>query len=146
MTVNYEGMVFFMTFAASIKEVMVQKNLTITKISELSGIGKSSISQYVSGKNEPSDQRKRVLAKAMGLPDDWPAGSSTDEIKQQPEANGFNVKKAAHLMGKSYEFVYQGLRDGVFPWGYAVKMKSGKYTYWISADLFTQYTGIQVPA
>ena len=46
-------------------------------------------------------------------------------------------------MGKSKEFVMQGLRDGVFPWGYAVKMKN--WSYFISSVKFTEYTGIEIP-
>ena len=46
-------------------------------------------------------------------------------------------------MGKSIQFVAKGLQDGVFPWGYAVKMKD--WSYFISSVKFTEYTGIKVP-
>lgn len=35
------------------------------------------------------------------------------------------------------------LRDGVFPWGYAVKLTN--WSYFISSVKFTEYTGIKVP-
>ena len=53
------------------------------------------------------------------------------------------VELAAKLMTKSKEFVMQGLRDGVFPWGYAVKL--AKWSYFISPVKFEEYTGIPVP-
>lgn len=47
-----------MTFADKLKNLMKELDLTQSKLSDLTGIGKSSISQYLSGKNEPSKDRK----------------------------------------------------------------------------------------
>ncbi len=47
------------------------------------------------------------------------------------------------LLGKFKEWVMQGLRDGVFPWGYAVKLTI--WSYFISSVKFTEHTGIEVP-
>lgn len=54
-----------------------------------------------------------------------------------------SVKDVAKLMNASEQFVRRGLQSGVFQWGYAVKI-SNRYTYWISKDKFTMYTGIEV--
>ena len=43
-----------MSFANKLKGLMEELDLTQAKVSDLTGIGRSSISQYVSGKNEPS--------------------------------------------------------------------------------------------
>lgn len=56
-----------MTFANKLKNLMDELNLTQTKLSNLTGIGKSSISQYLSGKNEPSKSRKKEIARALGV-------------------------------------------------------------------------------
>ena len=53
------------------------------------------------------------------------------------------VDLVARLMGKSKAFVTQGLQDGVFPWGYAVKLK--QWSYFVSAVKFTELTGIEIP-
>lgn len=50
------------------------------------------------------------------------------------------VKDAARLMGKSEQFVRVGLQQGVFPFGYAVKI-STKYTYYISDEKIKEYIG-----
>lgn len=47
-------------------------------------------------------------------------------------------------MKKSPRFVRRGLQDGVFPWGYAVKLDH--WSYFISSVKFTECTGIQIPA
>lgn len=57
------------------------------------------------------------------------------------EKNSLTVSEAAELMNVSKEFIRIGLQQGIFPWGYAVKM-STKYTYFISINKFIEYTGI----
>ena len=37
-------------FGENLKKIMSEKGLSVTKVSQLSGVGKSSISQYLSGK------------------------------------------------------------------------------------------------
>lgn len=54
-----------------------------------------------------------------------------------------SVAMTAELMGVSQDFIRMGLKNNVFPFGYAVKM-SEKWTYYISPVKFQQYTGIQV--
>lgn len=56
-----------MTFADKLKNLMKELDLTQSKLSDLTGIGKSSISQYLSGKNEPSKDRKQEIARALGF-------------------------------------------------------------------------------
>ncbi|MDD3394523.1 MAG: hypothetical protein PHG19_07775 [Anaerotignum sp.] len=54
-----------------------------------------------------------------------------------------SVKQAAALMGVCEQFIRIGLQQGKFPWGYAVKM-STMWTYFISPQKFTEYTGINI--
>lgn len=58
-------------------------------------------------------------------------------------SDSFTPAQAARLMHKRPAFVRQGLRDGVFPWGYAVKTGT-RYSYYISPAKFTEYTGISI--
>lgn len=57
--------------------------------------------------------------------------------------NRLTVKETAELMNCSEQFVRKGLRNGTFPFGYAVKTSSF-WTYFISAEKFTEFTGIKV--
>lgn len=57
--------------------------------------------------------------------------------------NRMSVKQTAQLMNVSEQFIRIGLQKGIFPFGYAVKM-SKIWTYYISPEKFTEYTGIQV--
>lgn len=53
------------------------------------------------------------------------------------------VAEAARLMNKNPQFVRVGLQKGILPFGYAVQTSS-KWTYFISAVKFTEFTGIKV--
>ena len=135
-----------MSFAEKLKVLMGELDLSQSKLSDLTGIGKSSISQYLSGKNEPSKDRKKEIARKLGVQEDYFDTFDTFETAATVQHDGvFNlpVTLAAKLMGKSKEWVKQGLRDGVFPWGYAVKLTN--WSYFISSVKFTEYTGIKVP-
>lgn len=131
-----------MNFSEKLKDLMKQQGLTQAQICKLTGIGASSISQYISGKNEPTAARKTEIAIALGVQEDY-FEQFMPEAKIQKSAFNLPVKIAAKLMGKSPEWVYQGLRDGVFPWGYAVKLAD--WSYFISSVKFTECTGIAIP-
>ena len=47
------------------------------------------------------------------------------------------VTEAARLMGVSEEFIRAGIRQQVFPWGYAVRVNS-RYSYWINREKFME--------
>lgn len=137
-------------FGENLKRIMCERNFTVTKLSKVSGIGKSSISQYLSGKNVPSAERIRVLADTLECTVEElavvPAGEKV--VNKTPAGDSsevFNVpvEMAAKLMHKKNNFVYEGLQQGVFPWGYAVKTSS-QWSYFISSAKFTEYTGIPV--
>ena len=46
-----------------------------------------------------------------------------------------STKVAAERLGVTERFVRNGLKQGVFPWGYAVRMGK-RYSYYINADEF----------
>lgn len=137
-------------FGENLKKIMNERNFTLTKLSQVSGVGKSSISQYLSGKNIPSADRIHVLADALECTVEElaviPAGKKV--IRKPLSGNSsevFNVpvETAAKLMHKKNNFVYEGLQQGIFPWGYAVKTSS-QWSYFISSVKFTEHTGIPV--
>lgn len=129
-------------FREILKQAMDDAGMNASALAAATGIGKSSISQYLSGKNEPADKRKEVIAQALGLEADHFLKSEVQDTINPDDPN-LSVMKVARLMGKSKEFIYQGLRDGVFPWGYAVKMGK-QWSYYISPMMFTKYTGLTI--
>lgn len=122
---------------------MSELALSQVDVRKLTGIGASSISQYLSGKNEPSEARKKEIARALGVQEDYFNQFLPETKIQHDGVVNLPVPLAAKLMGKSEGWIRQGLRDRVFPWGYAVKMK--EWSYYISSVKFTEYTGIEIP-
>jgi hypothetical protein len=58
-------------------------------------------------------------------------------------SNKLTVHEAAALMDVSPQFVRIGLQQGVFPWGYALKLTGKKFAYFISRQKFEEATGIR---
>ena len=56
--------------------------------------------------------------------------------------NNMTVEEASKLMGVSRQFIRVGLQKGILPFGYAVKISAGRYTYFISRQKFIEITGI----
>lgn len=129
-------------FKDLLKSAMDVAGMNATALSAATGIGKSSISQYLSGKIVPPDKKKEHIALSMGLEADY---FKKSEVKADIEINSsrMTVEQTAALMHKRTSFVRKGLQDGVFPFGYAVKV-SGHYSYFISKAKFTECTGIPV--
>lgn len=60
-----------MNFADKLKKLMDDLSMSQVQLHTLTGIGKSSISQYLSGKNEPTEARKKEIAIALGIQEDY---------------------------------------------------------------------------
>lgn len=125
-----------MTFSQELKLMMEHKEITQKQLSDLTGLAKSSISQYVSGKNEPSIENKKKLIEVLDVEADF-----LKQFESQLEdTNNISISFAARQLGKSEQFVRVGLQSGIFPFGYAVKMSS-RFTYHISPKKFKEYVG-----
>lgn len=134
-------------FKDRLEQAMKDLNLTQAQLSKITGIGRSSISQYLSGKNVPAEKRKKEIATALGLAPDyfrqeaavtWPLPIKDSVIPRLlPE-------EAAKIMGLSEKIVAAGLRDGVFPWGYAIHGSGEKWVYFINAKRFAEIEGITI--
>ena len=59
------------------------------------------------------------------------------------EKNNMTVEEASKLMGVSRQFVREGLKKKILPFGYAVEITKGRYTYFISRQKFLEHTGIK---
>ena len=124
-------------------EAMNDLNMTQAQLSKMTGIGKSSISQYLSGKNVPSELRQREISTALGLAPDY---FKQDISSTSKRALRLQSEEAAKLLGISKETLRRGLQDGVFPWGYAIRGSGNKWVYFINAKRFAEIEGINILA
>jgi len=133
-----------MSFARNLKSIMNEKNLTQTDLSELTGIGKSSISQYLTGKNVPHRHRIAELAKALGISHERLTVSMQivePESLVSISPQKVSVEETARRLGKSPQFVRVALQNGVAPFGFATKVSGNSYDYHISPKLLAEYIG-----
>lgn len=131
-----------MTFVQRLKKAMDERNMSQTDLSALTGIGKSSISQYLSGKNEPTDKRLEEIADALECSVAFLNGLTTcsDPTDDSNGLKNVPVKVAAERIGKSEQFVRVGLQRNRLPFGTAVKLSS-RFSYHISPKLLDEYIG-----
>jgi excisionase family DNA binding protein len=57
--------------------------------------------------------------------------------------NNMTIEEASKLMGVSRQFIRVGLQKGILPFGYAVQVSAGRFTYFISRQKFLEHTGIK---
>jgi len=123
---------------------MQEKNLSQTDLSILTGIGKPSLSQYLSGKNTPHRKRIANLASALDVSiDRLTANVPVASTELPPIACGqrITINEAAQRLGKSPQFVRVALQNGVAPFGFATKVSGDHYDYHISPKLLGEYIG-----
>lgn len=142
---GYDADYFKDLFAEQLRKVMEKKKLKRTEVADLLGISQTSISLYLSGKSKPTRANRERMAVILGLPLNY-FNPAYAKMLAQTDNKRLNlpVSLAALLMGKPSSFVRAGLKQGVFPWGYAVKIDR-RYEYYISPVKFTEYTGCQIP-
>lgn len=131
-------------FADNMRKQMAVHGITQSDLSKITGIGRSSISQYLSGKNEPTTERKSVIAEAIGcrMADLDATQTTAFQIDTDSKMKRLSVDQAARLLGMNHETVRKGLRQGVFPWGYAIHTSEGRWSYFINAKKFAEVEGL----
>lgn len=134
------------TFHKMLKDAMKNKCISQARLSEITGIGKSSLSQYMSGKNIPTDKRRREIAKALGMDEDYFENTTEFKIKTVKKAviPKLLPEEAAKLMGISHQTLRMGLQQGRFPWGYAIKTSENQWTYFINARSFAEKEHVEL--
>ena len=126
-----------MDFSEKLKQALQDLNLKQTQLVGLTGKSKASISQYLSGKQVPPKSLQREIALSLGLNADY-FDSNDDDTEIFKPIKRMSVAEAAKLLGTSRDTVYDGLKQGAFPWGYAIKTTEKSWTYIINADRFKE--------
>ena len=137
-----------MKFAEKLKKAMQELNLNQRQVVTLTGKSKGSVSQYLSGKQIPSEDVQSAIAPALGLESDY--FTKDDErlvILPASEVRDGKIPRllpevAATYLGMDKATVRKGLQQGVFPWGYAVQTSEHRWAYFINARRFAEVEGI----
>lgn len=134
-------------FADNLKMQMENHGISQARLSLLTGIGRSSISQYLSGKNMPAIERQIAIAKAVGCDlADLTITAENEPLKTERKVQRIDVSRAAKILGMNHETVRKGLQQGVFPWGYAIHTSDNRWSYFINAKKFADIEGVEIDA
>ncbi len=137
-----------MKFSEQLKAVMQQLGINQSQVVGMTGIGKSSISQYLSDSNVPTEERQKHIAVSLGLAPDYFSKENKQVVAFSKQALNEGIQRldvmvAAKILGMTHTTVRKGLQQGVFPWGYAIKTSANRWTYFINARRFAQIEGIE---
>lgn len=139
-----------MTFSEKLKTAMQELHLNQRQVCGMTGKSKGSVSQYLSGKQIPSENVQRDIAVALGLDQDYftKDNSQTVVLPTKEIRNGviprLDVENAAKLLQMNHNTVRKGLQQGVFPWGYAIKTSENRWCYFINAKRFAEIEGVAI--
>lgn len=137
-----------MMFGEKLKKAMQQLGINQAQVVGMTGCSKGSISQYISGKQTPAEDRQQNIAVSLGLAPDY---FEQDEaiVKMMKQGCGviqeIRTGDVGKLMRMNHETVEKGLIQGVFPWGYAIQTSENRHRYFINARRFAEIEGIEVP-
>ena len=139
-----------MMFSEKLKKAMQELHLNQRQVCGLTGKSKGSVSQYLSGKQVPSEDVQTAIAVSLGLDQDYftKDNSQTVVLPTKEIRNGviprLDVEKAAKLLQMNHNTVRKGLQQGVFPWGYAIKTSENRWCYFINAKRFAEIEGVAI--
>lgn len=135
-----------MNFSEKLKQAMQQLQINQAQLVGLTGIGKSSISQYISGRNVPPVEKQKGIAVSLGLAPNYFEQKQDAALKLIYTKAGtiqrLDVEDAAKLLQMNHNTVRKGLQQGIFPWGYAVRTSENRWSYFINAKRFAEIEGI----
>lgn len=139
-----------MNFSEKLKNAMQQLGINQAKVVALTGKSKGSISQYLSGKQIPSEMVQRDIAVSLGLAPEYFEHEEAAVVKIAKTGSGYipslDVAVAAKMLRMNHNTVRKGLQQGVFPWGYAIKTSEKRWVYFINAARFAEIEGVTVNA
>ena len=139
-----------MNFSEKLKTAMQELHLNQRQVCGMTGKSKGSVSQYLSGKQIPSEDVQRDIAVSLGLDQDYftKDNSQTVVLPTKEVRNGviprLDVEKAAKLLQMNHNTVRKGLQQGVFHWGYAIKTSENRWCYFINAKRFAEIEGVAI--
>lgn len=138
-------------FKDRLKQAMQDLGLNQVQVCAMIGKSKASVSQYLSGKQVPSEDVQTTIAISLGLTKDYftqeeipPIKAVESVARRTGSIKRLTVEQAAKLLGVDKMTVSKGLRQGVFPWGYGIKTTDKSWTYIINAESFARIEGVQI--
>lgn len=132
-------------FAKNLKKAMARNEMPPYELCRITGIAKSSMSEYLSGKIEPKNNKIELIAEALGMTPEELTADVCEET-EIPEKMPVRVptKVAAKLLGMTTPCVVAGIRSGSLPIGYIYGKGSKRGTVYISPYKLQEAIGVTI--
>lgn len=127
-------------FAKRLNQAMVERQISQKELAAAIGKGKSSVSQYLSGRSVPRPIVQARIAEVLDCTVEWLNSDVSIDDHTDKGLKNISVEKCAKLLGKSEQFVRVALQTGTAPFGFATKNKT-VYSYHISPKKLSEYIG-----
>ena len=124
----------------TLKSLLETNGLTQQRLAEITGISKQAISEYVNGNMQPSSDRLKLIADALGVPVD----KFCSEVCPKQDALLLTVSEAAKMMGVSNNSIKEGIIHNEWnpPIGSAIRGRKENYKYHIPKRRVELYMGV----
>lgn len=129
-----------MKFNWKLGSAMKMAGVSRTELAEAIGKNKASITMYLNGKVVPPAKVRAKIAEVLKVSADY-----FEEDDPVGTIGQLKTTTVGRLMGMGHVTIEEGLKQGVFPWGYAVETSEGRYRYFINAKRFAEIEGIELP-
>lgn len=127
-------------FAKRLNIAMTERQVQQKDLAAAIGKGKSSVSQYLSGRSVPKRDVQEKIAAFLDCSVEWLNSEIPTSDRTDSGLKNISVEQCAKLLGKSEQFVRVALQTGTAPFGFAVKNKT-VYSYHISPKKLNEYIG-----
>lgn len=128
------------SFAERLNQGMSERQVNQKELAAAIGKGKSSVSQYLSGRSVPRPDVQEAIAKFLDCTVEWLNSSVPASDHTEKGLKNVSVAQAATMLGKSEQFVRVALQTGTAPFGFAAKNKT-VWSYHISPKKLKEYIG-----
>ena len=129
-----------MSFSKRLKTAMAEREMSQAELAAHIGKGKSSVSQYISGKNVPKDDVQQKIAEVLDCTVEFLNSETPVNNLTESGLHNVSVADAAKRLNKSEQFIRVALQMGTAPFGFAAKSKT-RWSYHISPKKLTEYVG-----
>ena len=130
-----------MSFASRLNQAMLERQVTQATLAAAIGKGKSSVSQYMSGKNVPKKEVQEQIASFLDCTVEWLNSDVPANDHTSKGLKNVSVEECAKRIGKSEQFVRVALQMGTAPFGFAARNKT-VWSYHISPKKLNEYMGV----
>lgn len=130
-----------MSFASRLKQAMDERGMSQAELAAQIGKGKSSVSQYLSGKNIPKEDVQHSIATVLDCSVEWLNEELPTNNATPLGLHNISVAEAAKRLDKSEQFIRVALQTGTAPFGFAAKNKT-RWSYHISPKKLAEYIGV----